>query len=87
MFVRVVEEPQPAAAAAAAAAPDEPDEADLAAILAAAGVEEGSTSSDEMIARLMQLQFDREHNAMLDVEAKKYNGSSKGTRSQVNNPA
>ena len=31
-----------------------------------------------MIARMMQLQFDREHNAMLDREATKYNGTSKG---------
>ena len=50
---------------------------DIAAILAAAGAD-GETQDDEMIARMMQLQFDREHNAMLDREATKYNGTSKG---------
>ena len=67
-------------AAAAAAAATEPDDDDMAAILAAAGVEEGATHSDEMIARMLQLQFDREHNSMLDREASKYNGTSKGER-------
>lgn len=61
--------------AAAAAAPDDDD---MAAILAAAGVEEGATQSDEMIARMLQRQFDHEHNSMLEREAKKYNGTSKG---------
>lgn len=52
---------------------------DIAAILAAAGVSDGDTSSDEIIARMLQLQFDKEHNTMLDKEAKKFNGTSKVT--------
>ncbi|XP_076456983.1 serine/threonine-protein kinase RIO3-like [Babylonia areolata] len=60
----------------------EPSEEDFAAILAAADANE--TYSDEMIARMLQLQFDREHNAMLDREAKQFNGSSKVTVSFEN---
>jgi hypothetical protein len=66
----------PTAASVAAAAAGNDD--DIAAILAAAGIEEGDTNSDEIIARMMQLQFDQEHNAMLDREANKFNGTSKG---------
>lgn len=62
----------------------EPDE-EIAALLAAtAAGKEGETHSDEMIARMLQLQFDKEHNAMLDREAQKYNGSSKVTISYEN---
>ncbi|KAL8581307.1 hypothetical protein ACOMHN_034386 [Nucella lapillus] len=45
---------------------------------------EGETTDDEMIARLLQLRFDEEHNASLEREAKKYNGTSKVTLSFIN---
>lgn len=60
------------------------EEDDMAALLAAAGVEEGDTNSDELIARMLQLQFDKEHNSMLEQEQKKYNGTSKVTVSFEN---
>ena len=70
--------PQEAQAAQEAPAAAAVGDEDMAAMLAAAGVKDRGTHSDEMIARMMQLQFDREHNSMLDREANKYNGSSKG---------
>lgn len=72
------QEPQTLTAAAAAATAGISED-DMAAILAAVGVEEGETVNDEMIARMLQLQFDREHNTMLDREQNKYNGTSKVT--------
>lgn len=53
---------------------------DMAAMLLAAGISpsECDAASDELIARMLQLEFDREHNVMLDKEQKKFNGTSKG---------
>ncbi|KAK7091124.1 serine/threonine-protein kinase RIO3-like [Littorina saxatilis] len=73
-----------AAAATSTVAPPDIDSDDMAAILAAAGISEGESNNDEIIARMMQLQFDREHNTMLDREANKYNGGSKVTISFEN---
>ena len=38
----------------------------------------GDTSSDMLMAQMLQLEFDREHDAMLAVEERKVNGNSKG---------
>ncbi|XP_046584241.1 serine/threonine-protein kinase RIO3-like [Haliotis rubra] len=63
--------------AAAAAVPDMTED-EVTEILAAAGIatdKEGT--SDELIARMMQLEFDREHNKMLQKEQEKFNGTNK----------
>ncbi|PVD32581.1 hypothetical protein C0Q70_08023 [Pomacea canaliculata] len=59
---------------------------DMAAMLLAAGISpsECDAASDELIARMLQLEFDREHNVMLDKEQKKFNGTSKVTVSFEN---
>lgn len=59
---------------------------DMAAMLLAAGINpsECDAASDELIARMLQLEFDREHNVMLDKEQKKFNGTSKVTVSFEN---
>lgn len=38
------------------------------------------TSSDLMLAQMLQMEFDREYDAQLRREEKKFNGDSKGTR-------
>lgn len=37
------------------------------------------TSSDLMLAQMLQMEFDREYDAQLRREEKKFNGDSKGT--------
>lgn len=36
------------------------------------------TSDDQLLARMLQLEFDREHDLLLQAEEKQYNGDSKG---------
>ena len=47
-------------------------------IQAAEGGENSDTSSDVALARMLQMQFDKEHNEMLKAQEKQYNGSNKG---------
>lgn len=64
--------------AAAAAVPDVTED-EVTEILAAAGIAtDKDGTSDELIARMMQLEFDREHNKMLQKEQEKLNGTNKG---------
>lgn len=39
---------------------------------------ENDTSNDLMLAEMLQLEFDREHDNMLTKEEAKFNGDSKG---------
>ena len=41
--------------------------------------ENTDTSSDLMLAQMLQMEFDREYDAQLRREEKKFNGDSKGT--------
>lgn len=43
------------------------------------------TSSDLMLAQMLQMEFDREYDAQLRREEKKFNGDSKGTLSSCDN--
>jgi hypothetical protein len=53
-----------------------PSEQDVAGFV---DLEEGEvTDSDQMIARMLQLQFDKEHDEALKRTEAKYNGTSKG---------
>ncbi len=45
---------------------------------ASGGTEVQETVSDEMLAQLLQLQFDQEYDRALGKEEAKYNGTSKG---------
>ena len=40
--------------------------------------EDAATESDLLLAQMLQLQFDKEHDALLDVEERKQNANSKG---------
>ena len=44
------------------------------------------TSSDLMLAQMLQMEFDREYDAQLRREEKKFNGDSKGTRALMTFP-
>lgn len=46
---------------------------------ASGGTAVQETVSDEMLAQLLQLQFDQEYDRALGKEEAKYNGTSKGT--------
>jgi len=39
---------------------------------------EGEADSDTVLARLLQMQYDEEHNALLKAQEKHWNSSSKG---------
>lgn len=47
---------------------------------ASGGTAVQETVSDEMLAQLLQLQFDQEYDRALGKEEAKYNGTSKGTK-------
>ena len=47
-------------------------------IQAAEGGPDSDTSSDVALARMLQMQYDKEHNEMLKAQEKKYNGTNKG---------
>lgn len=36
------------------------------------------TSSDVALARMLQMQYDKEHNQIIQAQEKKYNGTNKG---------
>ena len=38
------------------------------------------TSSDIALARMLQMQYDKEHNQLIQAQEKKYNGSGKGNK-------
>ena len=40
--------------------------------------DDAATESDLLLAQMLQLQFDKEHDALLDVEERKQNANSKG---------
>ena len=39
---------------------------------------DSDTSSDVALARMLQMQYDKEHNEILKAEERKYNGTNKG---------
>lgn len=45
--------------------------------------ENTDTSSDLMLAQMLQMEFDREYDAQLRREEKKFNGDSKGTMTSL----
>ena len=49
-------------------------------IQAAEGGDNSDTSSDVALARMLQMQFDKEHNEMLKAQEKQYNGTNKGKK-------
>ena len=56
----------------------EPEIQDLIASLEAGTGDEQETSSDVALARMLQMQYDKEHNQIIKARESKYNGTNKG---------